>query len=197
MAEGRVIHAQRILLNIGHAVAAAGMPLPAPFLQVAARLVYEHARLTLPPGQDDVFALAERLKAENHGRAQAATWQPGDWLKLARLVLEKRRLPTAAILPRRTADPGGSRSECGTSVRRALCGRSPRTGGKATGFRIRGHMVFASVRLKLRLLPYRHEAAFLLLKGNPIVPSPALPNVMVEIHRQQAAAPEPRSLFTF
>lgn len=78
-------------------VAAAGMPLPVPFLQVAARLVYEHARLTLPPGQDDVFALAERLKAENHGRAQAATWQPGDWLKLARVVLEKRRLPTAAF----------------------------------------------------------------------------------------------------
>ena len=78
-------------------VASAGMPLPVPFLRVAARLVYEHARLTLPPGQDDVLALAERLKAENHGRPQAATWQPGDWVKLARLVLEKRRLPTAAF----------------------------------------------------------------------------------------------------
>jgi hypothetical protein len=78
-------------------VASAGMPLPVPFPRVAARLVYEHARLALPPGQDDVFALAERLKAENHGRPQAATWQPSDWLKLARLVLEKRRLPIAAF----------------------------------------------------------------------------------------------------
>ena len=79
------------------AIASAGKPVPAPFLRVAARLVYEHARLALPPGQDDVFDLAERLKAENHGRPQAATWQPGDWLKLARLVLEKRRLPIAAF----------------------------------------------------------------------------------------------------
>jgi hypothetical protein len=76
---------------------AAGIAVPACFLQVAARLVYEHARLALPPGQDDVFALVERLKAENHGRPQAATWQPGEWLKLARLVLEKRRLPAAAF----------------------------------------------------------------------------------------------------
>jgi hypothetical protein len=72
------------------------MPLPVPFLRVA-RLVYEHAWLTLPPGQGDVFALAERLKAENHGRPQAVTWQPSDWLKLARVVLEKRRLPTATF----------------------------------------------------------------------------------------------------
>jgi hypothetical protein len=78
-------------------VASAGMSLPAPFLRVAARLVYEHARLTLAPGQEDVFALAERLQAENHGRPQAATWQPGDWLKLARLVLETRRLATDAF----------------------------------------------------------------------------------------------------
>ena len=77
------------------ATAAAGMPVPAPFLQVAARLVYEHARLALPPDQDDVFALAGRLKAENQGRPQAATWQPADWRKLARLVLKQRRLPTA------------------------------------------------------------------------------------------------------
>ena len=69
--------------------------MPVPFLQVAARLVYEHLRLALPPDQDDVFALAGRLKAENHGRPQAATWQPADWLKLARLVLTTRRLPTA------------------------------------------------------------------------------------------------------
>ena len=79
------------------ATTAAGMPVPVRFLRVAARLVYEHAKLTLPPGQDDVFALAERLKADNNGRPQAATWQPSDWLKLARLVLEKRRLGTDAF----------------------------------------------------------------------------------------------------
>ncbi len=49
------------------ATAAAGRPVPAPFLQVAGRLVYEQLRLALPPDQDDVFTLAGRLKAENHG----------------------------------------------------------------------------------------------------------------------------------
>ncbi len=87
------------------ATASAGMPAPAPFFQVAARLVYEHARLALPPGQNDMFNLAERLKAENHGRPQAATWQSGDWLKLARLVLEKRRLPTAAFFREEPSAP--------------------------------------------------------------------------------------------
>jgi hypothetical protein len=87
------------------AVAFAGTTVPTPFLRVAARLVYEHARLALPPGQADVFALAERLKAENHGRPQAATWQTGDWLKLARLVLEKRRLPTAAFFREEPPSP--------------------------------------------------------------------------------------------
>lgn len=89
-------------------LAAAGQPLPAPFLRVAARLVYEHARLALPPTQDDVFALAERLRAGNRGRPQAAAWQRRDWLKLARLVLENRRLPTAALFRRRIAQPRAS-----------------------------------------------------------------------------------------
>jgi len=88
------------------ATASAGMPVPpAPFLQVAARLVYEQTRLAMPPGQDDVFALAERLKAENQGRPQAATWQPGDWLKLARLVLDRRRLPTASFFREEPPSP--------------------------------------------------------------------------------------------
>ncbi len=73
----------------------AGETVPAPFLRVAARLVYEQARLVLPPTQDTVFAIAERLRAENRGRPQAAAWERRDWLKLARLVLENRRLPTA------------------------------------------------------------------------------------------------------
>lgn len=77
--------------------ASAGEPIPAPFLRVAARLVYEQARLVIPPTQDSVFALAERLRAENHGRPQAAAWERRDWLKLAQLVLENRRLPTAAL----------------------------------------------------------------------------------------------------
>jgi hypothetical protein len=79
---------------------------PTPFLQIAARLVFEHARLALPPGQNDVFDLAKRLKAENHGRPQAAAWQSGDWLKLARLALEKRRLPTVAFFREEPPTPG-------------------------------------------------------------------------------------------
>lgn len=75
----------------------AGAPVPTPFVQIAARLVYEQTRLALPPSQDDVFAVADRLRGENHGRPQAAKWQQRDWLKLARLVLDHRRLPTAAF----------------------------------------------------------------------------------------------------
>lgn len=75
----------------------AGETVPAPFLRVAARLVYEQARLVLPPPQDVVFAVADRLRAENRSRPQAAAWERRDWLKLARLVLEDRRLPTAAF----------------------------------------------------------------------------------------------------
>ncbi len=86
-------------------VAAAGQPLPAPFLRVAARLVYEHAQLVLPPTQDDVFDLAERLRAGNRGRPQAAAWQRRDWLKLACLVLENRRLPTAALFREESLSP--------------------------------------------------------------------------------------------
>src|SRR5664279_5172615 len=41
-------------------MASAGVTIPAPFLQVAARLVYEQARLALAPNRDDVWALAER-----------------------------------------------------------------------------------------------------------------------------------------
>jgi hypothetical protein len=78
-------------------LALVGRSIPRPFLRVAARLVYEQARLALPPNREDVFALAERLRTENRGRPQAATWEPRDWLKLGHLVLEKRRLPAAAF----------------------------------------------------------------------------------------------------
>ncbi len=87
------------------ASASAGIAVPDPLLQVAARLVYEHARLALSPCQNDVFDLAKRLKWENRGRPEADAWQPGDWRKLARLVLKKRRLPTAAFFRQQPPTP--------------------------------------------------------------------------------------------
>jgi hypothetical protein len=68
-----------------------------PFLRVAARLVYEQAWIALPPSRDDVWALAERLRRENRGRPQASKWEDRDWVRLARLVLERRHIPTVAL----------------------------------------------------------------------------------------------------
>ena len=80
------------------------MTIPAPFLRVAVRLVYEQARLALPPSRDDVWALAERLHRENRGRPQAAQWEGRDWVRLARLVLANRRIPTAALFAEKPPD---------------------------------------------------------------------------------------------
>lgn len=50
---------------------------------------------------------------------------------------------------------------------------------KRAGFRIGGHIVFRKrYPSKTAFLQYRHEAAFLLIKGNPAFPATPLPDVM-------------------
>jgi site-specific DNA-methyltransferase (adenine-specific) len=50
---------------------------------------------------------------------------------------------------------------------------------KKAGFRIGGHIVFRKqYASKSAFLQYRHEAAYLLLKGNPPFPASPLPDVM-------------------
>ena len=50
---------------------------------------------------------------------------------------------------------------------------------KSAGFRIGGHIVFRKrYASKTAFLQYRHEAAYLLIKGNPAFPATPLPDVM-------------------
>jgi len=50
---------------------------------------------------------------------------------------------------------------------------------KQAGFRIAGHIVFRKrYASKTAFLQYRHEAAYLLVKGNPAFPAAPLPDVM-------------------
>lgn len=50
---------------------------------------------------------------------------------------------------------------------------------KQAGFRIGGHIVFRKrYASKTAFLQYRHEAAYLLIKGNPSFPAAPLPDVM-------------------
>ena len=50
---------------------------------------------------------------------------------------------------------------------------------KQAGFRIGGHIVFRKrYASKTAFLQYRHEAAYLLVKGNPAFPAAPLPDVM-------------------
>lgn len=50
---------------------------------------------------------------------------------------------------------------------------------KRAGFRIAGHMIFRKdYSSKTAFLQYRHEGAFLLIKGNPPFPASPLPDVM-------------------
>jgi site-specific DNA-methyltransferase (adenine-specific) len=50
---------------------------------------------------------------------------------------------------------------------------------KRAGFRIAGHMIFRKrYASKSAFLQYRHEAAYLLIKGNPAFPAAPLPDVM-------------------
>ncbi len=93
------------LLTWLEVVMATGRQPPLPFLQVAARLVYEQARLVLGPTRDEVDALAQRLVELNRRRPQARSWSDRDWRNLARLVLENRRLPAAALFRDTPPDP--------------------------------------------------------------------------------------------
>lgn len=85
------------LLSWIEACTAAGERPEPVFLRTAVRLVYEHARLVIGPNGDQIDALAERLSAINANRPQAAKWTRAHWRKLARLVLENRRLPVVAL----------------------------------------------------------------------------------------------------
>lgn len=76
---------------------AAGVRPEPVFFHTAFRLVYEHARLLIGPSRDQIDALAERLVDINTNRPQAAKWTRAHWRKLARLVLESRRLPVVAL----------------------------------------------------------------------------------------------------
>lgn len=67
------------------------------FFHVAARLVYEHTRLLLPPSDSQRALLVKRLERLNRDRPQAAKWRYPDWLRLADIVLAHRRLPVAAL----------------------------------------------------------------------------------------------------
>jgi adenine-specific DNA-methyltransferase len=50
---------------------------------------------------------------------------------------------------------------------------------KQAGFRIGGHIVFRKrYASKTRYLEYRHEAAYLLIKGHPTLPASPVPDVM-------------------
>jgi len=50
---------------------------------------------------------------------------------------------------------------------------------KAAGFRVGGHIVFRKrYSSKSAFVQYRHECAYLLLKGNPALPATPLPDVM-------------------
>lgn len=75
------------------------------FLRAAVRLVCEHARLVIGPSGDQIDALAGRLSTMNANRPQAAKWTRAHWRKLARLVLENRRLPVAALFSDRPPTP--------------------------------------------------------------------------------------------
>ncbi|SAL06687.1 DNA-methyltransferase [Caballeronia calidae] len=50
---------------------------------------------------------------------------------------------------------------------------------KSAGFRVVGHLIFAKrYASKARFVEYRHEAAYLLAKGNPALPASPLPDVL-------------------
>ncbi|MCB1471246.1 MAG: DNA methylase [Rhizobiaceae bacterium] len=50
---------------------------------------------------------------------------------------------------------------------------------RAAGFRLAGHIVFAKrYSSKARYVSYRHECAYLLIKGNPPLPENPVPDVM-------------------
>jgi len=66
---------------------------------------------------------------------------------------------------------------------------------KKAGFRIGGHIVFRKrYTSKSAFVQYRHEAAFLLLKGNPSFPASPLPDVMDWIYSGNKSHPTQKSI---
>jgi hypothetical protein len=103
----RVPHERALeeLIRWMEASAAAGEPPPIAFLQVALRLFYEHNRLRSKPSGGDLFTIVDRLREANQGRPQAGRWRGADWLKLARLLLEQRKLPLVELFGLRGNPP--------------------------------------------------------------------------------------------
>lgn len=65
------------------------------FLRTAALLLAKLSELLYPFDLERIDQLAEYLKRLNHTRPQSARWSELDWRRLARAVLENRKLKTA------------------------------------------------------------------------------------------------------
>lgn len=66
---------------------------------------------------------------------------------------------------------------------------------KRAGFRIGGHIVFRKrYASKKAFLEYRHEAAYLLVKGNPAFPAKPLPDVMDWVYSGNTLHPTQKSV---
>jgi len=69
------------------------------------------------------------------------------------------------------------------------------TAWKGAGFRIGGHIVFRkNYASKSAFTQYRHEAAYLLIKGNPAFPASPLPDVMDWKYSGNAYHPTQKSI---
>jgi len=66
---------------------------------------------------------------------------------------------------------------------------------KQSGFRIGGHMIFRKrYASKSAFVQYRHEAAYLLIKGNPAFPAAPLPDVMDWVYTGNKHHPTQKSI---
>jgi len=66
---------------------------------------------------------------------------------------------------------------------------------KSAGFRIGGHIVFRKrYASKTAFLQYRHESAYLLIKGNPAFPDAPLPDVMDWVYTGNKLHPTQKSI---
>ncbi len=66
---------------------------------------------------------------------------------------------------------------------------------KGAGFRVGGHIVFRKrYASKTAFLEYRHEAAYLLIKGNPAFPATPLPDVMDWVYSGNKLHPTQKSV---
>ena len=67
---------------------------------------------------------------------------------------------------------------------------------KSAGFRIGGHIVFRKrYASKTAFMQYRHEAAYLLIKGNPAFPAAPLPDVMDWTYTGNKLHPTQKSIY--